>query len=139
VSPHLPHKGYGTDLTFPVSKGHGLDPLNRDPLNDPLNLNRRIFDHLDNLFPAKNGISLGTSGKKEGKNSFINGALGGTGEYPILTAWTWLTRVGSDYFSLCFGEHIPEDVDLVLIELCKYHLSTQLSPEIANGAISDQR
>jgi hypothetical protein len=28
-----------------------------------------------------------------------------------------LTLTGSDYFSLCLQEHIPEDVDLVIIEL----------------------
>lgn len=24
---------------------------------------------------------------------------------------------GSDYYSMCFKEHIPEDVDIVIIEL----------------------
>jgi len=36
------------------------------------------------------------------KTTMINGAVAAT---------------GSDYFSMCFGEHIPEDVDLVLVEL----------------------
>ena len=30
---------------------------------------------------------------------------------------------GTDYFSMCFGEHIPDEVDLVLIDMC---MSTQL-------------
>ncbi|KAF8511952.1 hypothetical protein BU17DRAFT_54299 [Hysterangium stoloniferum] len=36
------------------------------------------------------------------ETTMINGAVAAT---------------GSDYFSMCFGEHIPEDVDLVLVEL----------------------
>ncbi|KAF8480602.1 hypothetical protein JB92DRAFT_3040853 [Gautieria morchelliformis] len=36
------------------------------------------------------------------KTTFINGAVPAT---------------GSDYFSMCFGEHIDEDVDLVIVEL----------------------
>ncbi|WVQ63079.1 uncharacterized protein L199_001230 [Kwoniella botswanensis] len=85
-----------------VSKGHGLDAPDGDNPHTPRNLNRRVFDHLDELFPASGGIKTGSSGKNENKNSFINGAQGG---------------MGTDYFSLCFNEHIPEDVDLVLIEL----------------------
>jgi len=30
---------------------------------------------------------------------------------------------GTDYFSMCFREHIPDEVDLVLIDMCT---STQL-------------
>ncbi|WWD20499.1 hypothetical protein CI109_104975 [Kwoniella shandongensis] len=85
-----------------VSKGHGLDAADGDNPHTPKNLNRIVFDHLDSLFPSSKGIVTGKSGKAEGKNSFINGAQGG---------------MGTDYFSLCFNEHIPEDVDLVLIEL----------------------
>ncbi|KAK8850316.1 hypothetical protein IAR55_004233 [Kwoniella newhampshirensis] len=85
-----------------VSKGHGLDAEDGDNPHTPKNLNRIVFDHLNTLFPSPNGIVTGKSGKDEGKNSFINGAQGG---------------MGTDYFSLCFNEHIPEDVDLVLIEL----------------------
>jgi hypothetical protein len=29
-----------------------------------------------------------------------------------------MTSVGTDYFSTCFGEHIPDEVDLVLIDMC---------------------
>lgn len=46
--------------------------------------------------------AYGFSARAKGVNSMINGAQGAT---------------GSDYFSYCFGEHIPEDVDLVVIEL----------------------
>lgn len=152
----------------------------------PTNLNRIVFDHLDSLFPAVNGFILGESGKEEGKNGFVNGAQGGTGEchLPVLTCnvvrdivdwiegragWSmkgaagagvyeimvynvserssvkslsslegaWEAErdfcrsqleiktkviadpktIGTDYFSMCFLEHLPEDVDLVLIEL----------------------
>ncbi|WRT70476.1 uncharacterized protein IL334_007474 [Kwoniella shivajii] len=85
-----------------VSKGHGLNAPDGDNPHTPRNLNRVVFDHLDSLFPAANGISKGESGKKSNKNSIINGAQGG---------------MGTDYFSLCFNEHIPDDVDLVIIEL----------------------
>ncbi|RSH82182.1 hypothetical protein EHS25_006115 [Saitozyma podzolica] len=85
-----------------VSRGHGLAAPDGDNANDPKNLNRIIFDHLDALFPQAAGTVLGESGRDLGKNGFVNGALGGT---------------GSDYFSLCLQEHIPEDVDLVIVEL----------------------
>ncbi|ODN75047.1 hypothetical protein L202_06267 [Cryptococcus amylolentus CBS 6039] len=65
-------------------------------------LNRIVFDRLNYLFPAPNGVVNDKSGREEGKNSYTNGAQGG---------------VGSDYFSLCYGEHIPEDVDVVFVDL----------------------
>ena len=46
--------------------------------------------------------AYGFSGRSKGVNSLINGASPGT---------------GSDYFGYCFMEHIPEDVDLIVIEL----------------------
>lgn len=46
--------------------------------------------------------AYGFSGRKMGVNSLINGASPGT---------------GSDYFGYCFLEHIPEDVDVIVIEL----------------------
>lgn len=46
--------------------------------------------------------AMGFSGKKLGVNSFINGAQGAT---------------GSDYFAYCFAEHLPDDVDIVFVEL----------------------
>ncbi|WVQ85996.1 hypothetical protein IAT38_008164 [Cryptococcus sp. DSM 104549] len=85
-----------------VSKGFGVD---KDPgyyPHTPTNLNRIVFDKLNTLFPAPNGVKIGDSGRSEGMNAYINGAQGG---------------VGTDYFSFCYGEHIPEDVDLVTIEL----------------------
>ncbi|ODN99353.1 hypothetical protein L198_03195 [Cryptococcus wingfieldii CBS 7118] len=85
-----------------VSKGFGID---KDPAyypDTPTNLNRIVFDRLNTLFPAPNGVKVGDSGRSEDMNSFINGAQGG---------------VGTDYFSLCYGEHLPEDMDLVFIEL----------------------
>lgn len=27
------------------------------------------------------------------------------------------SRIGSDYFAMCFGEHIVEEVDLVLLDM----------------------
>jgi hypothetical protein len=43
-----------------------------------------------------------SAGAYIGQNVFVNGAQGG---------------VGSDYFSGCWKEHVPEDSDLVLVEL----------------------
>ncbi|KAL1406640.1 hypothetical protein Q8F55_008346 [Vanrija albida] len=87
-----------------VSKGHTLG--DHHEMTCTLNFHRRIFDHLDAKFPGKDQpfISEPTteSKKDEGRNGFVNGAQGGT---------------GSDYFSMCFQEHIPTDVDLVIVEL----------------------
>jgi len=40
-----------------------------------------------------------------------------------------MTPEGTDYFSMCFGEHIPDEVDLVLIDMC---MSTSLYHEMTN-------
>jgi len=45
-----------------------------------------------------------------------------------------ITPVGTDYFSMCFGEHIPDEVDLVLIDMC---MSTPQYYDMANIS-SDQ-
>jgi hypothetical protein len=83
-----------------VSKGHGIK--HHDGLYAPENMHVRIFNYLDDKFPGNGNAVFKESAKDNGKNSFVNGAQGG---------------VGSDYFSMCFGEHIPDDVDLVIIEL----------------------
>ncbi|AAW41092.1 CAP64 gene product - related [Cryptococcus deneoformans JEC21] len=85
-----------------VSKGFGLDKDVGYFPDTPTNLNRIVFDRLNNLFPAPNGVKVGENGREENMNSYINGAVGG---------------VGTDYFSLCYGEHLPDDMDLVFIEL----------------------
>jgi hypothetical protein len=36
---------------------------------------------------------------------------------------------------MCFGEHIPEEVDLVLVDLCE---SSPMSPHIKANGVSDQ-
>ena len=71
-------------LTPPiVSKGFGLDITNTDNLHNRLNLHRIVFDHLDEMFPAPNGVVNATSGKDKGMNGFVNGAQGGVGEYLV--------------------------------------------------------
>jgi hypothetical protein len=88
-------------------------------------MHRIIFEHLHSLSPLSAGdpvpfdsnssisqvgsasgerASFYVSGKKEGKNSLINGALGAT---------------GSGYFAYCWGKHVPEDADLYIVELCE--------------------
>jgi hypothetical protein len=32
--------------------------------------------------------------------------------------------VGTDYFSMCFGEHVPQEMDLVLVDVCESYLVT---------------
>jgi hypothetical protein len=44
----------------------------------------------------------------------VNGAA--PGEHPP-AAHSLIAAIGSDYFSFCFPLHIPEDSDLVLVEL----------------------
>lgn len=88
-----------------VSHGHGIS--HRDKL-----LHLLLFEHLDKLFPARGGTSIGSY--VPGKNSFVNGAVPASGE--LFTLYRTLTE-GSDYFSYCFPIHIPEQTDLVLLEL----------------------
>lgn len=109
-----------------VSAGHGLhynDIGQWSERETPLNMNRAIFNHLDSLFPAPGGQVIGEVGGN-GKNGFVNGAQGGTGEssFYLKTFGNGMDRLklitGTDYFSMCFGEHIPDEVDLVLIDMC---------------------
>jgi hypothetical protein len=75
-----PHDG--NPLTT-VSAGHGLHYNNIGKWSEretPLNMNRAIFNHLDSLFPAPGGQVIGEVGVN-GKNGFVNGAQGGTGEF----------------------------------------------------------
>jgi hypothetical protein len=57
-----------------VSHGHGLRQGGDDKL-----VHLIIFEHLNKLFPARNGTSIGSY--VPGKNSFINGAVPATGEH----------------------------------------------------------
>jgi len=43
-------------------------------------MHRVIFDHLNEMFPASGGVAIGSDERSKGKNSFISGALGGTGK-----------------------------------------------------------
>jgi hypothetical protein len=102
-------------------------------INTPLNMNRAIFDHLNTLFPAKDGMVIGEAGGN-GKNGFVNGAQGGMGEFfpgqkPVAD------EGGTDYFSMCFGEHVPLEMDLVLIDVCE---STVLSRSTRADGSSNQ-
>ncbi|OCF76893.1 hypothetical protein I204_02601 [Kwoniella mangroviensis CBS 8886] len=87
-----------------VSIGHGLKRGMRyeQSAYSELNMHRIVFDYLDKLFPAKNGRQIGGDNTKRGANRFVNGAV---------------PAIGSDYFAMCFGHHIPEDVDLVLVDM----------------------
>lgn len=106
-----------------VSRGFGIDREPGYTPNTPTNLNRIVFDRLNSLFPAPNGVKVGESGRKENMNSYISGAVGGVGQYRLLFFGHCAIRysnenvIGTDYFSLCYGEHLPDDMDLVLIEL----------------------
>lgn len=69
-----------------ASLGHGIpygkehsDP-DFDPANSRANLHRIIFDYLAGLAPQPKEVVIGASGKKEGKNGYINGSKAGTGK-----------------------------------------------------------
>lgn len=38
----------------------------------------------------------------------------------------WFCGTGTDYFSACFGEHIPLDSDLIILEFGKPHYASPL-------------
>ncbi|WVQ99098.1 hypothetical protein IAU59_006230 [Kwoniella sp. CBS 9459] len=91
-------------MNYEVSIGHGLKRGMgyEQSAYSELNMHRVVFDHLDKLYPAENGRQIGLGDAKRGTNRFVNGAV------PAL---------GSDYFAMCFGHHIPKDVDLVLVDM----------------------
>ncbi|KAJ9096754.1 hypothetical protein QFC21_005024 [Naganishia friedmannii] len=96
-----------------VSSGHGL--IVRGPTDvksGPLNLHQRIFEYVTAKYPHPD-------------HKFTNGAVAAT---------------GSQYFATCFAEHIPEDVDLVMIELAINdirHLNSQVEYEMLVRGVLD--
>ena len=62
-----------------VSAGHGLGGGAQERYKAD-NMHRAIFDHLNELFPAPYGESIGWSNETDEKNHFYNGALPATGE-----------------------------------------------------------
>lgn len=104
-----------------VSRGQGLGDNGR---NNHFNMHRIVFDHLVDLFPnpSSGPVVEDGDGKAVGSHGYTNGAQGGTGALQLPSTESTLMAVeGSDYFSLCFAEHIPKDVDLVLVELGDYY------------------
>jgi hypothetical protein len=84
----LPTSRWATWCTLTtVSAGHGLHYSNIGKWSEretPLNMNRAIFNYLDSLFPAPGGQVIGEVGGN-GRNGFVNGAQGGTGESSSLS------------------------------------------------------
>lgn len=88
-------------------------------------MHRIIFEHLHYLSPLSaedlvpfdptvlkgsvgstsgESVVFGESGKTSSRNALVNGAQGGT---------------GSGYFAYCWGEHVPQDTDIFIVELCE--------------------
>ncbi|KAL7419162.1 hypothetical protein Q5752_005998 [Cryptotrichosporon argae] len=96
-----------------VSRGQGLRAFQPSEQLSPYNMHRIVFDHLDALFPHALpagatpppdplGLYDGKQGIHIGLNGIVNGAQ---------------AAMGSEYFSMCHAEHVPDDVDLVLLEV----------------------
>lgn len=86
-----------------MSVGYGIHVHNAS--TSTMNMHRIVFDHLNARFPGKADPVFGSgetvSAKHEGRNGFSNAALRAT---------------GTDYFQYCLGDHVTDDVDLVLVE-----------------------
>ncbi|GMK54500.1 hypothetical protein CspeluHIS016_0110860 [Cutaneotrichosporon spelunceum] len=65
-----------------------------------LNMHVRLFNYLDRRFPQPGGKVMTHTGAAD-ENSLVNGALGGR---------------GTEYFAMCSELHLPEDIDLVVLE-----------------------
>ncbi|ORY23426.1 hypothetical protein BCR39DRAFT_549216 [Naematelia encephala] len=88
--PELASRDDDDDLSEPFDASEGTSqPLGATTLYSPENMHVLVFDWLNATFPHP-------------ENRLVNGAQGG---------------VGAGYFGWCFKEHIPEDSDLVLVEL----------------------
>ncbi|WOO77031.1 uncharacterized protein LOC62_01G000632 [Vanrija pseudolonga] len=84
-----------------VSSGHGI----RNQGNSryaPSNLNVRLFSWLNATFPAPGGSAFEPAEKRDDVNVYVNGAE---------------PARGSDYFSMCSSLHLPDEPDLVIIEV----------------------
>lgn len=65
-----------------------------------LNMHVRLFNYLDSLFPQSGGSVMERTGS-EVENSFVNSAQFGK---------------GTEYFVMCSEVHLPEDLDLIVVE-----------------------
>lgn len=68
-----------------------------------LNMHVILFNHLNQLFPQPDGSVMEDSPSAT-QNHFFNGAQFGK---------------SSEYFVMCSQIHLPEDVDLIVVELCE--------------------
>ncbi|KLT40834.1 hypothetical protein CC85DRAFT_141454 [Cutaneotrichosporon oleaginosum] len=64
-----------------------------------LNMHVQLFNYLDARFPQRGKVMEATGGGDE--NSFVNGAKFGR---------------GTEYFTMCSDVHLPEELDLVVVE-----------------------
>ncbi|BEI81290.1 hypothetical protein CcaverHIS002_0204500 [Cutaneotrichosporon cavernicola] len=65
-----------------------------------LNMHTVLFNYLDSRFPQPGGKVMERTGEAD-QNSLVNGALGGR---------------GTEYFAMCSDLHLPEDLDLLVLE-----------------------
>lgn len=65
-----------------------------------LNMHVRLFNFLNKRFPQSGGGVMQRTGA-ENENSFVNAAQFGK---------------GTEYFAMCSQVHLPEDLDLVIVE-----------------------
>ncbi|KAL1407182.1 hypothetical protein Q8F55_006598 [Vanrija albida] len=84
-----------------VSMGHGLK-YDEPKAYAPVNMHGRLFAWLNDTFPAPGGSVFDPPGRVPDANVWVNGAQ---------------PARGADYFSMCSQLHVPEDPDLVVVEL----------------------
>lgn len=93
-----------------VSAGHGLHVRGKN-LEEKI-MHKVFFNHLNGLFPQPGGmVESMSASKRNGSgdvNVFFNGAQ---------------PARGSDYYALCMSLHLPQDVDLVVVELGEHYIS----------------
>lgn len=68
-----------------------------------LNMHVILFKHLDKLFPQAEEAVMEHAANAN-QNRFFNGAQFGK---------------ASEYFVMCSDVHLPEEVDLIVVELCR--------------------
>lgn len=102
-----------------VSSCHGLDATQAHPLGNPTGPNcypHRVFSWLNDVFPhPANEL---TNGARQSASFLLLGRRIRCGIHQSLTccSYTAVRRTGTSYFGFCSEMHLPDRVDLVIVE-----------------------
>lgn len=96
-----------------VSSCHGLDATQAHPLGNPTGPNcypHRVFSWLNDVFPHP-ANELTNGAREFPRSSIAHSAIGVCSLYCLT-----VRRTGTSYFGFCSEMHLPDRVDLIIVE-----------------------